>query len=73
MQFLLARQIGNQIAYILEAKEENMPPKEWDVFPELFADERAAAEERQREADLQLYKARMLDYTLRHNAARKER
>lgn len=70
MKFMLAKQIGNHIAYVLEPKEENRPPKEWDFWPELFAEEKEQAEQIQRENDLMLYKAKMVDYTLRHNAAR---
>lgn len=44
----------------------------WDFFPDLFQEEKKAAEERKREQELAEYKAKMNDFAYRHNHAMKK-
>lgn len=63
--YLLAKQIGNYVSTILNGGER--PQEVWEVYPELFEEERKIIEEQQRQQQLALYKARFEDFVLRHN------
>lgn len=61
LNFVLAQQIGEQVASLF-SKGVKLTPLE-KFFPELFKTE----EELKRENELELYKAKMRDYMIRHN------
>jgi len=65
----LAGMIGHQVAAIFGDKHVK-PPELWELHPDLFAEEKGLCEERQRQADLDLHKAKMIDHALRHNGKR---
>lgn len=67
----LAHFLAKDVAQVLGADKDHPPKELWDFFPELFAVEREEAEEAQNGADMALYRARMIDFALRHNNSRK--
>ena len=71
MNFTLANQIGNNVAYILNPQKCTKPPRDYEVYPEVFKEEIKAIEEECKRQELELYKAKMTDFVLRHNNLRK--
>lgn len=63
----VAGDIAQQVGFMIAGKDDSTPPELWDYFPELFADEKAYAEEKKKEKALAAYKAQMMDFMLRHN------
>lgn len=64
--------LAKDVAQILGATEEHPPKEPWDFFPELFGQDKKEYEEQRAEAEMSMYKARMIDYALQHNNRRKE-
>ncbi|WP_404989281.1 hypothetical protein [Clostridium culturomicium] len=67
---ILARQIGEYVASMF-SKDAIITPVD-ELLPDLFAEEKKENEEAKRKADLELYKAKMMDYADRHNSRRKK-
>jgi hypothetical protein len=65
--FILAGQIGNVVAYVLDPKNVKAPPEYYQAFPELFKEEAVIIEDKKQRKQLELYKAQMTDYALSHN------
>ena len=63
--FLLASQIGSWVNVLLNGGER--PREVWEAYPELFEEERKAIEEERERQELELYKAKFMDFALRHN------
>jgi len=42
----------------------------WDFFPDLFGEDGPEVEKKRQEQEVAVYKAKMLDFALRHNHAR---
>lgn len=68
----LAHFLAKDVVQVLRSDKDNPPKELWDLFPELFAEDKEEAEKANAEAEFALYKARMIDFALRHNNARKE-
>lgn len=65
----LAKDMANQVGFILAGDESATAPELWDYFPGLFALEKDAAEQKKKECALAVYKAQMTDFMYRHNHA----
>lgn len=63
----LAALVGLHVAKIFDEDKQVSIPMMWDMYPALFAGERAEYEEKQKKALMAQYKAQMIDYSLRHN------
>lgn len=46
---------------------ESKVPDMWEMYPELFREEKLHYEKKEKEAEMAAYKAKMIDYALRHN------
>lgn len=68
--FDLATQIGNHVACVLNPKNDINPPQPYQVYPELFTEERKVIEQRKREDELASYKAKFIDFANKHNHER---
>ncbi len=68
---ILAKQIGEQIAMLFDEKKEIQPMQLWQLYPNLFDEEKEQYEVEKKNNDLELYKARMKDFMYRHNTYRK--
>lgn len=67
-QMILARQIGEQVAKLFDDKNEvNITPL-WEYFPDLFREEKLQSEEQEKQHQLEIFKAKMEAFALRHNA-----
>lgn len=64
--------LAKDVAQVFGSDKDNPPKELWDFFPELFAEDKEEAEKANAEAEFALYKARMIDFALRHNNVRKE-
>lgn len=64
----LARDIGQFVALVVHGSEQVQIMDIWDFFPELFREEKMEAEKKQKEEQLAIYKAQMLDFMHRHNS-----
>lgn len=68
LNYALADRIGLYVAKVVgDSNNEIEIPQPWDAFPDLFSDEKTAVEEKKRQHEMELYKAKMIDYALRHN------
>jgi len=68
LYYALADRIGLYVAKVVgDSNNEIEIPQPWVAFPDLFMDEKTAAEEKKRQHEMELYKAKMIDYALRHN------
>lgn len=68
--FLQADTFGNVIARSFDEKVKKMQP--WDVYPELFEDERKQYESYMHQEELESFKERRRAAMDRYNASRKE-
>lgn len=67
MNFVLAKQVSVFISKLFDEKNEVALPEIWDYYPTLFAEEQKEAEQKEQANQLAWYKARMIDYSFRHN------
>lgn len=67
MKHFLARDIGQYTALAVQGSDNVHLLELWDYFPELFGDEKDAAEREIQERRLAVYKAQMEDFVHRHN------
>ena len=68
---IFAKQIGEQVAMLFDEKKEIQPMQLWQLYPNLFDEEKEQYEVEKKNNDLELYKARMKDFMYRHNTYRK--
>lgn len=67
---ILARMIGENIAYILDGK--NKPTDVMDMFPELFKEERKEKQQKQAENEWKIHQARFRVFSELHNSKRRK-
>lgn len=68
---ILAKQIGEQVAMLFDEKMEIQPMQLWQLYPNLFDEDKEKYEAEKRNSDLELYKAKMKDFMYRHNSYKK--
>lgn len=66
----LAQDISQYVSLVINGSRNTEIKELWDYFPELFGEERPAAESREKEQKMAVYKAQMVDFANRHNYAR---
>lgn len=66
----LAKDIAQYVSLIIYGPKDTKIMELWDYFPELFGDEKPAAEDKIQEQELAVYKAQMIDFAHRYNHAR---
>ena len=66
LKHFLAKDIAQYIGRMFDSRVSS-PLELWDFFPGLFEEEREEVEEEQRSRELAIYKAKMQDFTFRHN------
>ena len=71
--FKLSMLIGHKVGQIVFGKDwKNKELLPWDLYPELFSAEKQEYEQMQNAPQgMDLYKAQMVDFALRHNHKRK--
>lgn len=62
--------LAKDVAQILGATKEHPPKEPWDFFPDLFKKDKEDFESESADAEMALYKARMIDFALKHNHRR---
>ena len=73
--FTLADAIGTRVAFLFTGKEDQDSSKimqPWDVYPELFAEDKELAEEYQKEIEFEKYKEARKRHALEFNKRRTE-
>jgi len=70
----LAKDTASYVSILLSDSDSdsNSTPELWDYFPEIFKEEKKAAEKERQKRVLMEYKAKMYDFTYRHNHAREK-
>lgn len=67
---VLAKQIGEYVACLFDKNAEITPPTKF--FPELFEEENKEIEKKNLDMQMQLHKAKMIDFAFKHNSARRK-
>ncbi len=62
--------LAKDIVQYFNADKNSKIKELWDYFPDLFAQDGPEAEKKRQELELVEYKAKMIDFALRHNHAR---
>lgn len=65
MQFLLSDVVSSRLFPTKEFKDK--PVREWDLFPDLFTEEKTAFAKSQEEDDFEKFKARRRRFATEHN------
>lgn len=71
-RFQLADRVGLHIQRLFDNKNTITLPYPWDLYPELFAEEKTAFEVQQQTEQLEQFKASRKAYAERYNAMRRE-
>ncbi|KJJ66706.1 hypothetical protein CLFS41_50750 [Clostridium sp. FS41] len=72
-RFQLADLLGIHMQKLFDDKNEIVLPHVWDAYPELFADEKKAFEERQKAEELEQARESRREYAARYNEMRRRR
>lgn len=66
----LAKDIAQYVSLILNGPKDVKLMELWDYFPEIFNEEKPKVEEKQKDHDIAVNKAQMIDFAHRFNYAR---
>lgn len=72
-RFQLSDLVGLHMQKLFDNKNEIKLPNVWDIYPDLFAEEQEAYEERQRAEALEQAKISRREYAARFNEMRRQR